>query len=310
MKTRANYILTILSTAIFCSCGQQKKETVDNKVDPETQTDSAKFEQYFQWTTNIDYIKAYEYDLSVLPSTEKNRDTVMLLNFLTANYDSVKLYADFPYQPADLVKSVYAIDFNGDDLLDIIYDGGTGGEQNITQLFLNKGDHYKKVFSGYQDIIKADFSNNRLNSFTLINPGCCADPQIAEYYYSVKYIDNEPTFNLDKTIGYLSHTEKPKKSFSETKEFTVQTDKSKLRSDCYALDNLEHPVYGGNGNAIATYKTGSKGKALGIKNDNGVEWIYALMNSNNKIDSCDFPTFLEHPTEIKGWILKTDTDWK
>jgi hypothetical protein len=310
MKTLANYIATVLMTVFFCSCGQQKKETVDKEADHQILTDSAKIEQYFQWTSNIDYIKAYEYDLSVLPSLEKNRDTVMLLDFLITNFDIVKLFTDFPYQPADLVESVYAIDFNGDDMLDIIYNGGSGGEPNITQVFLNKGDHYKKVFAGYQDIIKADYSNNRINSFTLINPGCCADPQIVEYYYSVTYFENEPTFNLDKTIGYLSQTEKPQRLFSETREFAVKTDNSKLRSDCYLLDNVEHPVYGGNGNAIATYNSGSKGIALGIKGDNGVEWIYAILNSNNKINNCDFPSFLEHPTEIRGWILKTDIEWK
>lgn len=310
MTTHSNYIWTILTTLLFCSCGQQKNETVDNNADQNAQTDSAKLERYFQWTEKMDYIKAYDYDLSVLPTTEKNRDTVMLFNFLTTNYDSVKLYADFPYQPTDLVKSIFAIDFNGDNLLDIIYDGPTGGEQNVTQLFLNKGDHYEKVFSGYQDIIKADFSNNRLNSFTLINPGCCADPQIVEYYYSVKYHDNKQTFTLDKTIGYLSQTEKPQRQLSEFKEFVVQTNNAKLRSDCYKFDNVEHPVYGTNGNAIATYKSGSKGKALGMKKDKDVEWIYAIMNSDNKIDSCDFPTFKEQPTELRGWILKTETDWK
>jgi len=310
MKTRTNYILTILTTLIFTSCGQQKVDTVANDNDQISMTDSAKFEQYFQWTEKVEYIKAYNYDLSVLPSTEKNRDTLMLLNFLTANYDSVKLYADFPYQPTDLVKSVYAIDFNGDDLLDIIYDGPTGGEQNITQLFLNKGDHYEKVFSGYQDVIKADFFNNRLNSFILINPGCCADPQIVEYYYSVTYADNKPTFKLDKTIGYLSHTEKPQKQLFSPKMFSVQANTAKLRSDCYILDNVEHPVYGGNGNVIANYELGSKGKVLGTKRDKNIDWVYAIMNANNKIDSCDFPTFKEQPTEIKGWILKTDTDWK
>ncbi len=310
MTTHINYILTILTTLIFCSCGQQKGDTVTNNIDQTTLTDSAKFEQYFQWTEKVEYIKAYNYDLTVLPTTERNRDTIMLLNFLTANYDSVKLYEDFPYQPNDLVKSVYAIDFNGDDLLDIIYDGPTGGEQNITQLFLNKGNHYEKVFSGYQDVIKADFSNNRLNSFVLINPGCCADPQIVEYYYSVIYADNIPTFKLGKTIGYLSQTEKPQKQLSSPKVFSVLTDNAKLRSDCYILDNVEHPVYGGRGNAIANYKAGSKGIALGIKKDKNIEWVYAIMNANNIIDSCDFPTFKEQPTEIRGWILKTDIDWK
>ena len=108
----------------------------------------------------------------------------------------------------------------------------------------------------------------------------------------------------------MSQTEKPQTQLSSSKEFVVLTNNAKLRSDCYKFDNVGHPVYGSNGNAIASYKSGSKGKPLGMKRDKEFEWIYAIMNSANKIDSCDFPTFKEQPTEIRGWILKTDTDLK
>ena len=59
-----------------------------------------------------------------------------------------------------------------------------------------------------------DYSDNKLHSFTLINPGCCADPQFVEYYFSVEYNDDIPAFVLDKTIGYLSNTEKPQTSLT------------------------------------------------------------------------------------------------
>lgn len=304
MKNIAIYILTIITTVTLCSCGKQKKS------DQITQTDSAKFEQYFLWTEKNEYINAYNQDLSILSKIEKNRDTISLLNFLATNFESVKPNGDYQFKPADLINYVYGIDFNGDSLLDIIYDGASGGEQNITQLFLNKVNHYQKVFSGYQDIIEAKFTDNRLTSFVLFNPGCCADPQIVEYYYSVKYKANEPAFTLDKTIGYLDHTEKPQTQFNTSKEVTVKYSNAKLRSDCYILDNVEHPQYGSNGNVMATFAIGSKGKALGMKIHKGVEWIYVRMNSDNKIDSCNFDTFKEQPTEIRGWMLKKDITLK
>lgn len=291
-------------TLFFCSCGQQDK-TAANNNEQKALTDSAKVEQYYRWSEKVEYIKVYNFDLSVLAKTEKNRDTVMLLNFITSYYDSIKLFDEFPYTPEVLVKSVYAIDFNGDELLDIIYDGPTGWEQNVTQLFLNKGTHYEKVFSGFQDVIEADFSNNRLISFTLINPGCCADPQIVEYYYSVTYADNNPQFKLNKTIGYLDGTEKPQKLLTPPKKFYIRKDNTKLRTDCYILDNVDL-VYASNGNVIANYKSGSTGLALGFKKDKNVEWIYAIMDANNKFETSDFSTFKEQPTYIKGWLLKTD----
>lgn len=307
--TNTNYLLAILTTLIFCSCGQQKQNTIDKKVDPLILTDSAKLEQYYQWQGKIEYFEEKSNSVYVFLNIEKNRDSLLLLQFLTSNYNTVKPIVDFPYKPADLVKSIYAINLNGDQLLDFVYDGPYSGDYKITQIFLNMGGgQYKKVFSGKQDIKELDFTNNKLNSFTLINPGCCADPGKVEYYYSVSYSGKEPSFKLDKTIGYYNITEKPQSIFSNPKEFKVKTDKAKLRFDSYKLD-IEHPFYGINGNSIATYKIGSKGKALGSKKDNENEWVYVIMNSDNKFDNCDFTTLKEQPTEIKGWILKTDIDW-
>ena len=303
--------LPSISLILFlCSCGQQTYEPAIGNAGHSSLPDSVKLDQYFQWSEKIEYINAYKYDQSFLSRTEENRDTIFLLNFLTSNYDNIKYDDEFSIPPNELVSSTYAIDINGDSLLDIIYDGPTGGEQSITHFFLNEGDHYEKIFSGYQHLILADLSNGTLNSFVLINTGCCADPQIAEYYYSVTYSGLTPTFNLDKTIGYLGATEKLKKSFDTPKAFDVKTDHARLRTDCYILDNVEHPVYGSNGNSIATFKSGSKGKALGMKSDKGVEWIYAIMDSGNELESCEFPTFKEQPTEIRGWILREAIEWK
>ncbi|MEI6264318.1 MAG: hypothetical protein WCP74_04405 [Sphingobacteriia bacterium] len=304
----ASFLLAILTTLIFCSCGQQTRNTANQSNDPALETDSAKLEHYYQWQDKTEYFEEKKNSLSAFSNIEKNRDSLLLLKFLTANYKIVKPIADFPYKPADLVKSTHAIDINGDQLLDFVYDGPYSGDYNITQIFLNMGNQYKKVFSGKQDIVEWDFSN-KLNSFTIINPGCCADPGKLEYSYAVSYSGNEPTFKLEKTIGYYNITEKPKSTFSNPKEFTVKTDNAKLRFDCYKLD-IEHPFYGNNGNSIATYKIGAKGKALGSKKDNDNEWVYVIMNAENKIDNCDFSTLKEQPTEIKGWILKTDIDWK
>jgi len=240
----------------------------------------------------------------------KNRDTLFLKNFLATYYDSVKFYHEFPYQPKDLVKFLYAIDFNGDHLLDVFYQGPTGAEPNITQIFLNKGNCYKKVFTGYQDIVQMTFNKDRLVAFRLYNPCCCADPQIVEYNYEITYKRGEPIFSLDKTIGYLYLTEKADNTFNPVQEFAITVEKSNLRKECYFLDDVEHPVNGSRGNITATYGNGAKGKAIGFKKDQENEWIYVLMEPTTKMEHCDFSTFMAQPTYIYGWILKKDTDLK
>ncbi|MBL0104113.1 MAG: hypothetical protein IPP51_10425 [Bacteroidetes bacterium] len=301
----------LLVTIILCSCGQKASNPTNTDTDPSSLPDSVKLQLYYDRTDKFEYINGYEYDKSVLAKTEENRDTIKLLNFIKANYGSIEGdNSDFAFTPEIILNSTYGIDFNGDSLLDIFYDGPSGGEPNITEIFLNKGDHYEKVFSENQDISKADFSNNKLNSFILMDPGCCADPEIIERYYSISYDDKKPTFRLDKTIGYLASTEKPQEVIPTPIEFTTAKDNVKLRAECYQLDNVETAIYGIHGNAIGTYNAGATGKALGLKKDKNEVWIYAIMDAENKIDSCDFPAFIEQPTALRGWLLKSDTDLK
>lgn len=298
-KWMRNFYLLIISIGIsFYTFGQNSRTDTDIIV------------KYFEWTNNIEYLKTPEYNQLVLSDYEKNRDTIYLQNFLKVYYDSVKLYDKFPYKPNDLVKYLYTIDINGDNLLDIFYQGPTGGEPNITQIYLNHKGSFRKVFKAYQNIVDMKFNKNRLISFKIYNPGCCADPQTVEYNYDVSYKNEELKFSLNNTVGFFYPTEKPKNTFSSVINFCVTSNHSKLRKECYFLDKVEHPVTGGEGNIIATYKKSATGKAIGFKKDGTTEWIYALMVTPKKIESCEFSTFMEQPTEIYGWILKTDTDLK
>jgi hypothetical protein len=301
-------ITILLFTAYVFGCN----ESNNSGTGPynEILTDSAKLYRYLSWTDSAEYLNGYNYNHDFLSHIEINRDTLQLLNFLAVIYDSIKTYEEFPFTQADLVKFTYALEINGDDLIDVIFDGPTGGEESITKIFLNKGENLELAFTGYQDIMDGDFTGNKLNSFTLINPGCCADPQIIEYFYSVNYSNSMPTFHLDKTVGYLSQTEKPQKTFQNPDKFSTKSVSASLRPECYILDSIEFGVFGENGNLIANYKTGSTGRALGMKIEKGVEWMYVIMDPVHRLDNCQFPTFMEQPTEIKGWILKSETDIK
>lgn len=315
MKEPIYFIFFVLISVLLYSCDQEntktiQKQTIHQPANNAILSDAAKLELYYAWSEKIEYINAFDYDDSLLFRTERNRDTVLLQAFLSANYDSIKYYEEFPYQPADLIKYLYALDFNGDSLLDIFYQGPTGAEPTIIHLFLNRGDYYTKVFSGYQKITNINFEGNKLTSFTLLNPGCCADPQMVEYYYSLSYNDSLPQFNLTRTIGYLSQTEKVKNLFSQPKEFLITFNHAKLRHDSYIMDDIENPLFGNIGNILALYKKGSKGKAIGYKMDNGTEWLYSLMDANNTKENFNYPTFEEQPTQLYGWVLKSDSDLK
>jgi len=161
MTTFIKFIVPVfLLTLTGCGVHRHLNSSTDSLAN---NSDSVrKVEQYIRWSKKIKIIDVFSNHRSVLSSLEKHRDTILLLQFLNQNFEIVKPYPDYPYQPKDVLKSTYAIDFNGDGLLDIIFVGpmlnGT-----VTELFLHRGDHYEKVFSGDQFIDRIYFSDNRLD---------------------------------------------------------------------------------------------------------------------------------------------------
>jgi hypothetical protein len=272
--------------------------------------DSLKLEAYLKWKDGIKSIDIKWQDSTALVNAEKNRDTTLLLNFMRNFKDSTQPFHIMGTSLHDMLKFVYAIDINGDTLKDIIYNGPSGGEPQLTNIYLNTGTSYRPVFSGFQNITHLKFNEDRLLNFTLLNPGCCADPQVVEYYYSLQHTNNIPTFKIDSTIGYIYNTEKAPLMEKSTKTFLISKPFAILRYDTYFFDNIEHYVYGTNGNHIANYPNGASGKILGYKKDKSNDWLYVQMDASVKLDSCGFSTFNERPTALRGWLLKSDTDIK
>jgi len=313
MKLKSTiYILTILT---LFSCGQKNtKQEVNNEVTKLTEEeiikrDSIELDKYDIYYKKTVYENNKSYNTKIIADFEKDRDTVSIGNFLKDNISKVFSYDDFPYQWTDLIQYTYLIDINNDGVKDVIYQGPTGGEQNVTVIFINQENSFSEVFRQFQDIFEIEFKNGELSRLSLTNPGCCADPQVVDYFYQVSFNNNKPKFELTRTTGYLSGYEKPKNKYTQVKAISISKDGAKLRNDCYELDT-EHPYYGESGNILTTYQKGSTGKAIAEKNDNGTIWLYVLMDKKSKFDNNDFPTFKEQPIELYGWIKKNETDLK
>lgn len=311
MNTSKTYVILFISIIVFLSCHSSQKDG-DNHFNIENAiSDSIQLEKYYEWRQNIETIDLDEDDKYILVDLETDKDSLKILDFLKDNLTMVEFYTNqFSYTPDELFKYTYHIDFNGDGLMDIVYHGPTGGEPSVTHFILNHGNKYEKVFSGLQNLIDVEFFENRLIAFTLIDPGCCGDPQYFISEYSVQYNEDIPEFKLDRKVGYLRGTEKSKIEFKKTEDFTVISDFAKLRKDCYIFDDVEDPVTGSNGNAIGIYRKRAKGKVLGLKRDQNKLWLNVLMNTGNKLDSTVFPEFTDPQVEVLGWMIQSDTDWR
>lgn len=289
---------------------EDKVETVFLTAEEKIKNDSIEYEKYYSYTETILIENSESYNEKIISGFEKDRDTVVIAELLRTYTSKIFGFEDYPFKQSKLVQYTYLIDIDNNGYKDLVYQGPTGGEPNQVVIFLNQGDSFVEVFRQQQDIFEIGFEGNKLSSLSITNPGCCVDPQVVDYYYQVSFVDsNKPKFELIRTTGYVRGHEKPLSKFSREKKIKVVRAGAKLRAECYELDS-EHPIYGESGNAITTYQKGSTGRALGEKNVNGVIWVYVLMDKRTKFDNDDYPTFKEQPTELYGWIKKSETDLK
>jgi hypothetical protein len=321
------FIISVISIAISCRVVNEDKNKITNHdlsisekstdkiLFTDTIPDSIAVEKYLSWINSIDYIEGSDHNIEIISKIETSRDTTLLWQFLNNYKDSLPIlyFFDpyyFGYVSQKPLEYIYSVDINNDGVLDVIYHGPSGGTPFLTQIYLNTEKGFNKIFSGLQHVIDFEYRDNTLLSFTLFNPGCCLDPQIATHYYSLEITENSISYDLDSTVGYLTATEKPEIVFQKTQSFKTNSDNSKLRSECYFFDKayLKIRPWNYHGNIIAEYSKGTNGKCLGSKTVNEEEWVFVIMDPVKKSDSCYFSYFTDQPTMIKGWMLKSDTN--
>lgn len=298
------FLFLSLITLVLYSCSHNEKKP--DAAIPLTEQELV--DAYFERKDLLEHIAETSFQTlgTRLEDAAPIKDTALIVRFLADYADSLEWISSTQVSPQDLIRHFYSIDLNNDGLPDLAYQGPSGGEPTVLHFFLQDSIEFKRIFTGYQKITSLTFSEDKLAYFTLANPGCCADPQILEYTYSVSFTESIPSFQKIKTTGYLRSTELVKDQFSHPKSFLVKKDNARLRSESIEFEGIENPARGNNGNIIGLYKKGSYGTALGSKQDSTGLWYFVLMDAWNKPDSCDFQTFLEQPTHIYGWIKKED----
>lgn len=313
---KLKHLITTISLLSLFSCQSAPFDQQRNER-PQTDTlknarlpDSVLLEKYHDYLFS-DKLPRYRYKDNIPPyltKLVKQKDTTALLYFL-ANH--LGLISDndkaWHYSNQEILPYLFEIDINGDGQKDIIYNGVTLGEGNITKIIMNNNQDFKKVFETMQDITKMSFANGKLAQLSIANPGCCADAQVLDYDYTVTFTtDNQPSFKLNNTIGHTRSYELPKAKYKNPLPFHVKEQTAEIRDCCFDL-NAEHPAYGDKGNMIAVYAKNAKGMAMAEKHENGTDWLFVLMDKENKIIETQFPSFLEQPTQIYGWIKKKYT---
>jgi hypothetical protein len=95
-----------------------------------------------------------------------------------------------------LYNDLHCLDLNDDGKTDVIFDGESGGEPRVIEIFINYGSYYKKEFSSMQGIVDLDWQEGRLSRIYIRDWGCCDAYLEFHKIYNVSYDErNHATFS-------------------------------------------------------------------------------------------------------------------
>jgi hypothetical protein len=208
---------------------------------------------------------------------------------------------------ADLEKHLHIIDFNDDDLDDIIFDGYSGEEPMEISIFINTENSFVKIFTEYQEIYKIVFENGKVQRLYIQDGGCCAEIVGINKIYYVNYSSKLPKVNRISEAQYLlDWTEYPNKYFDKPIKFEVLNNKYNIKFSPIIDDTTEVWYCGEpqNGNSLGKIKSGSIGYALAEETDStGRIWWFVAMIPDSKIyEPIYYEGKISSDTYKLGWI--------
>lgn len=256
------YTIAIIIIALFASCNSKNSNArSQDKVGAETNLPLYPYgEPLFKWE-----------------SVEKQNDPLkekfvkLAPKVFFNEYNSYHQYSASTKTQAEFKKEIHVLDFNGDGLDDIVYEGKSGGEPQEVAFILNTGDGFKVVFRETQRINKLDFINHKLTNAYFEDWGCCED--YIDFYkiYHLEYNGADPVFKNTYTTASINSTYYPKKFLKKPIYFLILNDNYKMRlapiiDDTTVKDN-KIPEMTIIGNTIDTLNKGTKGRAVAAQSD-------------------------------------------
>ncbi len=206
----------------------------------------------------------------------------------------------------DLDSCLHVIDFNNDNLDDLIFDGWSGGEPRLISIFINNGKSFDKVFTDYQGIHKMIFHDNSVSKLYIQDWGCCCEYIVNNKIYSVNNNLKIPSFQLISKLQYIERTELPVKYFDKPIKFEISNNNYKIRLSPLLDDTTEIGYCGElrKGNWVGKIKSGTLGYALSEKSDaTGRIWWFVAIVPNSQLSESLFYDVKEEPESYKlGWI--------
>jgi hypothetical protein len=213
-----------------------------------------------------------------------------------------------------LYPRLHFLDINNDGRDDIFFDGASGGEANMIQIFVDVNGSYKEVFKDMQGVAKIDWDDKKMAKLYILDWGCCDDFAEFEKIYDVSFTnDNIPQFKLVYQAASVYNAPQPANVFDKPFAFEVVNENYNLRAEPVLDDTSvqhwnvtpeEEENNKGKGNIIAKLPAGTKGMAVGKKVDNaGREWWYVEIDEDAALrNNAMYENENKLPAKTIGWI--------
>ena len=223
---------------------------------------------------------------------------------LPEELESRKVCGDF----SDLENDLHIIDFNGDGLDDIIYNGYLCSEAEYIIIYINTGKSFTKIFTETQQIHKMEIKNGKVYQLYIRDGGCCCDYIGINKIFSVDYNAALPKISPISKMQYVNNSvEKyPSHYFDKYIKFEVLNNKYNIRFSPVIDDSTEVGYCGieENGNSLGKLKSGSIGYALAesVDSTGRIWWFVAIEPTSEIYKSIYYDDTISPDTYKLGWI--------
>lgn len=186
------------------------------------------------------------------------------------------------------------LDFSGDGVDDVIYDGLVFMRNDAGQVGSGEGTHIKlyQVMGGRAvEVMEHHGSIQRIwkgragqpVSFRTFHPGCCGEVHWQIDYFRPVVRGDTVRFEPYHHVLGREEMQMPTRFLPAPKRFVVNNDNYVLRASPKILDAVKtgdaHPSWEGHGNAVAEYGRGARGTALAEETDStGRVWWFVRMD--------------------------------
>ncbi len=223
----------------------------------------------------------------------------------------------YPDEPrGQRVEDFHFVDFSGDGVADVIYDGtayvangdGEIGVWEGSQVILWQvmGGRAVKVGKAFTSMQRAwrDRPGEPLR-FRTVQHGCCDDRHILIEYHRPELRGDTVRYRVARRILGSTDNQAPRTFLPRPRPFTVTQDRYLLRH----APSVGKAIADGGPNFVAEYRRGARGVALAEARDStGRVWWYVLMDGRTPPDTAQ-DTFVFDETEDRdvpgdrlGWM--------